>query len=74
MTALFWAWRKDYENPKPAPDCFLMAAEKLGMAPEHCVGYEDAVLGIAAIRAAGFLSAVDVTLLAGYPQIDASAA
>lgn len=65
---------EDYENPKPSPDCFLMAAEKLGVAPEHCVGYEDAVLGMAAIRAAGFLAAVDVTLLPGYPQIDASAA
>lgn len=25
---------------KPAPDAFLLAAEKIGIAPEHCVGYE----------------------------------
>lgn len=41
---------QDYEKSKPAPDCFLMAAEKIGVPPEFCVGYEDAVLGMEAIR------------------------
>ena len=41
---------QDYTHSKPAPDCFLMAAEKIGVLPEHCVGYEDAVLGMQSIK------------------------
>ena len=33
------------------------------------MGFEDAVLGMAAIHAAGFLHAIDVTALPGYPLI-----
>ena len=40
------------------------------MDPQHCVGFEDAVLGMAAIRAAGFLHAIDVTALPDYPVIE----
>ena len=42
---------------------------RIGVEPEHCVGFEDAVLGMAAIRAAGFLHAIDVTALPDYPVI-----
>ncbi|MBE9638581.1 HAD family hydrolase [Salipiger mangrovisoli] len=38
---------------KPAPDLFLLAAERLGVAPEHCVVVEDSPHGVAAARAAG---------------------
>lgn len=38
---------------KPAPDIYLLAAEKLGLAPEECIVVEDAVSGIEAARAAG---------------------
>ena len=38
---------------KPAPDVFLLAAERLGIAPAHCVVIEDSLLGIEAARAAG---------------------
>lgn len=37
---------------KPAPDIYLLAAEKLGLRPEECVVVEDAVSGIEAARAA----------------------
>jgi beta-phosphoglucomutase family hydrolase len=37
---------------KPAPDCFLLAAERLGIPPSQCVVVEDAPVGIAAARAA----------------------
>lgn len=37
---------------KPHPDIFLSAAEKLGVAPEECVVFEDAVNGVLAARAA----------------------
>lgn len=43
----------DYKNGKPAPDCFLMAAERLGIAPEHCLVFEDTETGIRAATAAG---------------------
>lgn len=40
-------------NGKPAPDIFLYAAERLGIAPADCVVVEDSVNGIRAARAAG---------------------
>ncbi|HEY3863018.1 MAG TPA: HAD-IA family hydrolase [Verrucomicrobiae bacterium] len=44
---------------KPAPDIFLEAARRLGVAPRLCRAYEDTDLGLRAIRAAG-MEAVDV--------------
>ena len=38
---------------KPDPEIFLAAARGLGLAPEECLGVEDAVAGIAALHAAG---------------------
>jgi HAD superfamily hydrolase (TIGR01509 family) len=43
----------DVELKKPAPDIFLAAARKLGVAPSACVVVEDAVNGIQAAKAAG---------------------
>jgi pseudouridine 5'-phosphatase len=39
-------------RPKPAPDIFLMAAQDLGVAPEHCVVFEDSLAGVQAAQAA----------------------
>lgn len=44
---------EDVELKKPAPDIFLAAARKLGVAPQACVVVEDAVNGIQAAKAAG---------------------
>ena len=41
------------EHGKPAPDPYLLAAERLGVDPATCVVLEDAPAGIAAGRAAG---------------------
>ncbi|MGP9804614.1 HAD family hydrolase [Paracoccus sp. NSM] len=38
---------------KPAPDLFLLAAERMGVAPGECLVVEDAPAGIEAARAAG---------------------
>ena len=38
---------------KPAPDIFLAAAKKLGLAPSACAVVEDAVNGVQAAKAAG---------------------
>jgi HAD superfamily hydrolase (TIGR01509 family) len=40
-------------NGKPAPDMFLLAASKLGVAPEDCVVIEDSPPGVQAGLAAG---------------------
>ncbi|MEI8311045.1 MAG: HAD family phosphatase [Verrucomicrobiota bacterium] len=43
----------DVTNGKPAPDVFLLAAERLGLAPADCLVIEDAHVGIEAARRAG---------------------
>ena len=43
----------DVGPKKPAPDIFLSAAAKLGLAPAQCVVVEDAVNGVQAAKAAG---------------------
>jgi len=47
---------EDYELGKPSPDCFLLAAQKLGVAPKNCLVFEDAELGIKAATLAGMAS------------------
>jgi len=46
----------DYTRGKPHPEPFLLAAERLGVAPEHCLVFEDAQMGIDAATAAGMAS------------------
>ncbi len=43
----------EYQRGKPDPEPFLIAAQKLGVAPERCLVFEDADPGIAAAVAAG---------------------
>lgn len=44
---------KDVEHGKPAPDIFLLTAEKLGADPKDCFVFEDSSNGIRAGYAAG---------------------
>jgi len=46
----------DYERSKPDPQPFLIAAERLGVAPEDCLVFEDTEMGIQAATAAGMAS------------------
>lgn len=41
------------ERGKPAPDMFLLAAEKMGVPPQDCLVFEDGKAGIEAAEAAG---------------------
>lgn len=45
---------EDVEQGKPAPDIYLLAAHRLGVAPSHCVALEDSVTGGTAALNAGF--------------------
>lgn len=46
----------DYVHSKPHPEPYLMAAERLGIAPVHCLVFEDTQMGIDAATAAGMAS------------------
>ena len=43
----------EVENGKPAPDVFLLAAERLGVKPENCLVLEDSKSGVLAGSSAG---------------------
>ena len=43
----------DVQQGKPAPDVFLLAAKRLGLAPAECLVIEDAHVGIEAAHRAG---------------------
>jgi sugar-phosphatase len=43
----------DVPKGKPAPDCFLLAAKKLGTSASRCLVFEDSAAGISAAEAAG---------------------
>lgn len=43
----------EVEKGKPAPDVYLEAARRLGIAPEHCLVFEDVPMGILAGKNAG---------------------
>jgi HAD superfamily hydrolase (TIGR01509 family) len=46
----------EYRKSKPDPEGFLIAAERLGVAPEFCLVFEDTDMGIQAATAAGMAS------------------
>jgi HAD superfamily hydrolase (TIGR01509 family) len=48
---------EDVQHGKPAPDMFLLAAERMGVLPADCVVFEDSALGLEAAERAG-MSAV----------------
>jgi HAD superfamily hydrolase (TIGR01509 family) len=50
---------EDAGRPKPAPDVFLMAAERIAAAPSECVAFEDGDAGLQAAQAAG-MHVVDI--------------
>lgn len=44
---------QEVERGKPEPDVFLLAAQRLGVAPEECYVFEDSLNGVRAGMAAG---------------------
>jgi beta-phosphoglucomutase family hydrolase len=43
----------EVKHGKPAPDVFLLAAERMKTAPQHCLVIEDSEAGVQAAKAAG---------------------
>ena len=42
----------EVRRPKPFPDIYLLAAQRLGIAPQNCIVFEDSPVGAAAGKAA----------------------
>ena len=53
----------DYARGKPAPDPFLTAADRLGIAPQDCLALEDSHNGVRAAHAAGMMTVMVPDLL-----------
>lgn len=49
----FFLGAEDYAPGKPDPACYLMAAERMGVAPADCLVFEDSSAGVRAAKAAG---------------------
>jgi HAD superfamily hydrolase (TIGR01509 family) len=65
------ATRYDVERPKPHPDVYLEAARRLGVAPEHCLAFEDSSVGLTAAHAAGTIAIMVPDILQPSPEIRA---
>ncbi|WP_191877158.1 HAD family hydrolase [Streptomyces filipinensis] len=68
---------EDVGRGKPAPDLFLYAAERMGVAPARCLVVEDSPLGVQAAVAAGmdvfgFTAMTPAARLAGANQLFSS--
>lgn len=65
--------KSDTERHKPDPQPYLLACERLGVAPAHALAIEDSPAGIAAARAAGlFTVAVPCSMTAGMDFTEAN--
>lgn len=56
-------------NGKPAPDIFLIAAERLGVDPADCMGVEDSFNGVRAVKAAGMYTVMVPDMIAPTQEI-----
>ena len=68
----FYIGSEEYAHGKPDPACYLMAAEKAGVAPADCVVFEDSAAGVVAAKRAGMYCVA--LRLPGHPAQDISGA
>ena len=61
----------DYARGKPHPEPFLTAAERLGVAPAHCLALEDSWHGVRAASAAGMMTIMVPDLMNATPEMEA---
>lgn len=43
---------EDFDKSKPDPDCYLKGAQRFGLTAGECVGFEDSINGLKAVKAA----------------------
>jgi HAD superfamily hydrolase (TIGR01509 family) len=43
----------DVTHPKPHPEAYLLAVDKLGLTPSECLAFEDSEIGVRSAHAAG---------------------
>ena len=60
----------DYARGKPAPDPFLTAAARLGVAPADCLALEDSHNGVRAAHAAGMMTVMVPDLLRATEEME----
>jgi beta-phosphoglucomutase len=58
---------EDTQRGKPDPQVFLIAAQHIGISPDRCVVFEDAVAGIQAAKAGGMRS-IAITFVGHHPE------
>jgi HAD superfamily hydrolase (TIGR01509 family) len=68
-----FAFGDEVEHSKPAPDLFLLAASRLGIAPGDCLVIEDSEAGVRAARAAAMAVIMVPDLVEPSPEIAATA-
>lgn len=71
-TIPLWLTREDYAVPKPAPDGYLQAIEKLADPGDRIIGFEDSLRGICALRSTPALPILVCD--PSHPQMQLSAA
>lgn len=59
----------DYAAGKPAPDPYLLAAERLGIEPQFCLALEDSHNGVRSAAAAGMMTIMVPDLLEATDEI-----
>lgn len=50
-TITHWITREDYTTPKPSPECYQTAINRLGQAHDRIIGFEDSPRGLHALLA-----------------------
>ncbi|MDR0628962.1 MAG: HAD family phosphatase [Treponema sp.] len=64
-----FAFGDEVNRGKPAPDIFLLAADRLDKEPQDCVGFEDSPAGLQGLHAAGIRSVFIKDLMEPPPDI-----
>ena len=59
------------EHGKPAPDIYLLAAQRLGVDPAECIGVEDSMSGVRSIHAAGMRPVMIPDMIQPTPEVEA---
>lgn len=63
----------DVKLSKPNPEIYLLAATKLGITPQECIGIEDALHGVKAVKAAG-MKCIGITTSFSQKELKAAGA